>query len=99
MATGSSWRARVRAGTTSLAAAALLLAGCAAMTEQECRGANWQALGERDGNVYGTQPRVQQYAEQCRAYSVTPAESEYMAGWSYGIAEFNRRVSAGECCR
>jgi hypothetical protein len=90
----------LRAGTTSLlAVSCLVLAACGTLTESECRSSNWQALGERDGNVYGSQPRVHQYAEQCRAFGVTPSESEYMAGWTYGIAEFNRRVSAGECCR
>ena len=76
-----------------------LLTGCSSLSEQECRSANWQALGERDGGVYGMRPRIDQYTEECRAFSVAPAENEYMAGWTYGYAEFLRRMNGSECCR
>ena len=79
-------------------AACLALAGCAGMTEAECRGADWQALGERDGGIYGMQARVDQYAHECRTFNVAPAENEYMAGWRYGYAEFLRRMNGSECC-
>jgi hypothetical protein len=89
----------VRAATTSFLLAAALLAGCAAMTESECRTTNWQALGELDGGAYGMRPRIDLLTQQCRAYNVTPAEAEYMAGWAYGYAEYQRRVVGSECCR
>ena len=94
MATGSWKRAALTAALTSL-----LLGGCAGMSESECRSTNWQALGELDGGVYGTRPRIDQYAHQCRAYSVEASEKEYMAGWQYGYGEYLRRMNGSECCR
>ena len=68
------------------------------MTEHECRTTDWQALGQLDGGAYGMRPRIDLLAEQCRAWNVTPAEAEYMAGWAHGYAEFQRRVVGSECC-
>jgi len=70
----------------------LFLAGCAALTESECRVGDWYALGEQDA-LRGAQPRVEQFIEQCRAYQVQPSEPDYMAGWRIGYSEWNRRTS------
>ena len=74
---------------------ALLVAGCAAMTESECRSADWAALGERDG-ISGDRPRIDQYAYQCGQYSIRAAEKDYMDGWWNGNAEFVRRADSNE---
>ena len=87
------------AALTSAAAGCLLLAGCAGLSEAECRSANWQALGELDGGTYGMRPRIDQYAWQCRAYNVEASEKGYMAGWQYGYGEYLRRMNGSECCR
>jgi hypothetical protein len=73
----------------------LLAAGCAPMTESDCRGANWASLGERDG-ITGNRPRIDQYAYQCGQYRVAAAEKEYMDGWWVGNAEFVRRADSSE---
>ena len=70
----------------------IILAGCAPMSEMLCRGTNWYEQGEQDG-LRGNQARVAQYAHQCTAYKVQPAEADYMAGWAAGYAEWARRVS------
>jgi hypothetical protein len=72
-----------------------LLAGCAAMTESECRSADWAALGERDG-VSNNRPRIDQYAHQCGQYNVLVPEKDYMDGWWTGNAEFVRRADSME---
>jgi len=69
-----------------------LLAGCASLTEADCRSGNWYALGERDA-MAGLQPRLDQYAAQCGA-GVSPAS--YMEGWQVGYTEWNRRVSGSK---
>ena len=69
-----------------------LLLGCAPMSESECRVSNWYARGEQDA-LTGSQPRLEQYAEQCGRYQVRPAAQEYMAGWGAGYSEWNNRVS------
>jgi Protein of unknown function (DUF2799) len=73
-------------------AVCLLLGGCAAMSESECRTGNWYALGERDA-LSGSRPRFEQLAEQCRRYAAQPSEQDYTAGWGVGYSEWNNRVS------
>jgi len=71
------------------------LAGCAGMTENECRSADWAQLGERDG-ISGNQPRIEVYAHQCGRYQVAAAERPYLDGWWVGHAEFVRRADSME---
>jgi hypothetical protein len=71
------------------------LAGCAGMTENECRSADWAQLGERDG-ISGNQPRIEVYAHQCGRYQVATAERAYLDGWWVGHAEFVRRADSME---
>jgi hypothetical protein len=74
---------------------ALLIAACATpMNAQQCAGADWYRLGYRDGDVYGLQAQVDQYAEQCRTASVD--RNAYLAGWRDGNAEFRSRVEKTE---
>jgi hypothetical protein len=75
-----------------------LLAGCAAMSDSECRSANWYALGERDALSYGLRPQIDQYAHQCSRHGVQPSEKDYMAGWIVGDRERAIRMSGSECC-
>ena len=73
----------------------LVLAGCASMTESDCRGAQWARLGERDG-LLGGPPRIEVYSYQCARYNVAAAENDYLNGWWVGHAEFVRRVDSYE---
>ena len=70
----------------------LLVAGCASLTEGDCKAGNWYALGERDA-MAGLPPRVDQYAAQCGA---RVADASYMEGWQVGYTEWNRRVSGSK---
>lgn len=76
----------------------LLLAGCATMGADECRGADWYALGERDALIYGLRPYIDTYAHQCAAHGVQPDEKRYLEGWFHGDRERAIRVSGSECC-
>src|SRR2546428_6637916 len=73
----------------------IALAGCAGMTENQCRVADWAQLGERDG-IFGNQPRIEVYAYQCGRYQVAAAEKNYLDGWWVGHAEFVRRADSME---
>ena len=87
------------AGRISVAlAAACLVAGCAQLSETECRTSDWYQVGFRDGDIYGLRPQVDQYAYQCRATGAQVAEQTYMAGWVDGYREWNKRVTGSECC-
>lgn len=74
---------------------ALLMTACAApMSADQCRSADWYRLGYRDGDVYGLQAQIDQYAAQCSNVAVD--REQYMAGWRDGNAEFRSRVEKTE---
>jgi hypothetical protein len=78
--------------------AGALVSGCASITEQQCRSANWYDTGEQDALTYGVRPRIDQFAYQCGKFGVQPDEKEYLAGWQVGNWERSIRVSGSECC-
>ena len=87
------------AWTRALAVVAVLgAAGCAQMSETQCRASDWYQVGYRDADIYGLRPQVDQYAYQCKAVGVQVAENQYMAGWVDGFREWNTRVMGSECC-
>jgi hypothetical protein len=73
--------------------AVLVLAGCASLTESQCRAEpdDWATLGEYD-SVMGDQPWIEAYAQYCQRYNAEVNHQEYMKGWDSGHAEFNRRT-------
>jgi hypothetical protein len=54
----------------------LVLAGCAGLSENECRSTDWAQLGERDG-ISGNRPRIEVYDYQCGRYHLHAAENDY----------------------
>lgn len=74
-----------------------MLAGCASLTETQCRGdeAQWEWLGEYDA-VQGDQPWIEAYAQVCRPFGVIVPQQAYLKGWDTGHAEFERRVEIGD---
>lgn len=81
-----------RSRLTSALLLAMLLSGCSAFGDSECRMANWYEIGERDALVYGLRPQIDQYTYQCSKHSVQASEKEYMAGWVVGEGERWRRM-------
>jgi hypothetical protein len=79
-----------------LVALVVLTAGCASLTETQCRGgpAEWEWLGEYDA-VQGDQPWIEAYAEICSRYGATVDREDYLKGWDIGHADFDRRVNLG----
>ena len=86
------------AWTSALALAAALCAGCAPMSETECRSADWYEVGYSDADPYGLRPQIDQRAYRCRAFGVAADEPSYMRGWVDGYREWNTRVHGSECC-
>ena len=84
-----------RIRNSAAGASVILAVSCATpMSTQECGSADWYRLGYRDGDVYGLQAQIDQYAEQCRTAAVD--RNAYMAGWRDGNAEFRSRVEKTE---
>jgi TPR repeat protein len=65
----------------------LVLAGCA-MSESDCRSANWYQRGERDG-YGGHPPQDMRLAQQCARYGVAVPRA-YQDGWAVGHNEHDR---------
>jgi hypothetical protein len=68
-----------------------LASGCAPMSENQCRTANWYQLGEHEG-LFGQQPRIDVYSYQCARYQVQPSAQDYMDGWHDGLGERFKRT-------
>lgn len=69
-------------------AAATALAGCASMSESECRVADWGRVGFNDGVRGDSENRVAAYAEDCGKIGITPDATVYRQGWDTGIVQF-----------
>ena len=81
-----------------LLAVGAFAAGCAGMSDTDCRCANWYDIGEGEAIVYGLRPQIDQYAHQCSKHGVQVPETDYMAGWLVGNGERIRRAAGEGCC-
>lgn len=48
-----------------------LFSGCAAMSVEQCKTANWFNVGEKDGSA-GRESRLDQYYSSCQKANITP---------------------------
>lgn len=68
----------------------VLLCGCAAMSDADCRGADWYDLGFRDA-ILALRPQDAAYADACEKYGVTVDGARYAQGWREGKYEADYR--------
>ena len=71
-----------------------LLTGCAGLSEQECRGANWAELGKRDGSM-GMNWQIDQHAYRCSRYGAKVDEQAYMSAWREAYSDWSMRSNPG----
>lgn len=62
------------------------LGGCASLSEDQCRGGNWQEIGSRDGAEGRTTDYLQNHVKACSEYGVTPDATAWQAGRQAGLA-------------
>lgn len=67
---------------------ALLLAGCATLSENECRSADWYAIGFEDGARGRPVSYLAEHRKACADYQVTPAFEPYRQGHEQGVSQF-----------
>lgn len=65
-----------------------LLAGCASMSEQDCLGADWQQIGERDGAFGHSVERLSYHEKACHKYGLDSDRSAYFRGHREGLRVF-----------
>ena len=78
--------ARVRA--VALLATALALVACATMDEQECRAADWEALGRAAGASGAPARQLDAQRKACAKHGVTLQEAPWRAGYAKGLEDF-----------
>jgi hypothetical protein len=79
---------RPRASPLVALAAALMLAGCASLSEKECRNANWGEIGRQDGRGGQTLERLSDHTEACRKLGIAPDEPLWRAGRIEGLRQY-----------
>ena len=63
----------------------LLTSGCASMGEDECRVADWRAIGYEDGASGKTASHIGERREACAKYGVAPNFAAYQRGREEGL--------------
>ena len=71
--------------TVAMAAMALLISGCAGMSEEECLVADWHALGYEDGAAGRQVAQLGMRRQACAEYGVRPDTTAYRAGRDEGL--------------
>ncbi|WP_159652362.1 DUF2799 domain-containing protein [Vibrio atypicus] len=61
-----------------------ILSGCASMSPEECKTANWYQVGYLDGH-YGNNPNIiGSYAEDCAEVGISPDREKWQQGFDNG---------------
>lgn len=63
----------------------LILFGCATLSEDECRGADWYEIGRSDGADGRRANFLQQHAKACRDYGIRPDVVAWRKGRADGL--------------
>lgn len=72
----------------ALGAVMLALAGCAPMTENECRATDWRQRGVEDGSRGHSATDLRSFREQCGKFGIAPDERAYSSGRSVGLGRY-----------
>jgi hypothetical protein len=75
----------LRPATLLLAA---LLCGCASLDKDECRNADWYAIGLEDGARGRALERLGDHRRACAEHGVAPHTERYLAGRDQGLKSF-----------
>lgn len=71
-----------------LVATLVLLAGCASMSEDQCRRADWLERGQRDGRNGESPYRIDDHRKACGKVGIVPDQARWMAGWREGVRSY-----------
>lgn len=79
---------KVIGSTFTMISIALVLSGCATMSEGECVTGDWHSIGFEDGASGRTMDRLSRYREACAKYGITADAKAYRAGRDEGLYEY-----------
>lgn len=63
----------------------VLLAGCATLSENECRSGNWYEIGREDGAEGRKSDFILQHAKACNEFGIQPSGPEWRRGREEGL--------------
>lgn len=63
----------------------LPLAACATLDEDECRAADWEAIGKADGANGRTPDWIEKHARACNQYGIAPVRATWERGRQQGL--------------
>lgn len=66
----------------------IVLGGCASMSEDECRTADWHEQGLREALAGHPRTRLEEDRKACGKVGIAPDEQQYLAGYNLGIQQF-----------
>ncbi len=66
----------------------LLLGGCASMSEEQCRRADWAERGRQDGSRGEPEGRIEAHREACAKAGVAPDVARWRQGWLEGVRNY-----------
>jgi hypothetical protein len=64
------------------------MSGCATLSKDECRTADWRTIGFEDGARGYTSQRISEHREACAEYGITPDFDAYMSGHRQGLRQY-----------
>ncbi len=71
-----------------IAAAALVIQGCASMSKNECLTADWYQIGYESGIRGQREAQIAEHRKACADHGVTPDLARFMAGRDAGLERF-----------
>jgi hypothetical protein len=71
-----------------LPALLLVLAACASLSEDECRGGDWAGIGFQDGTEGRTEAFFAEHRKACAEYGIAPAFAPWAAGRAAGLERY-----------
>src|SRR5688500_2665070 len=72
----------------SIATVCIAFAGCASLDRDECRNADWYAIGLEDGARGRPVERLGDHRRACAEHGVAPQTDRYLAGRNEGLKSF-----------
>jgi hypothetical protein len=69
----------------------LLVAGCASMSQEECKTGDWYSVGYNDGKQGRSTQNVERHQKACSKHGVTLDMETYLNGWDDGVLRYCTR--------
>ncbi len=71
-----------------LPAAAVAIASCAPISEDQCRGGDWASIGQKDGQNGRSASVLEKYAETCGEFGIAPNRDTYLEARLRGLQSY-----------